>query len=65
MTWKTCKDCDDCQPMLVEYQSISDRLTQIEAHLAKLKPLIALANQFLESPSGKLQRALLGRKHGT
>lgn len=48
----------------LERECYHDQLNRIEATLAELKPLIELAKGFLDSPAGKLQRALLGRKHG-
>lgn len=43
---------------------MKEQLDRIEATLAELKPLIDLAKGFLDSPAGRLQKALLGRKHG-
>lgn len=53
--------CEGCKKQDDRIKAIEEKL---DALTSALKPLIEFASSFLESPAGKLQRAMMRRKAG-
>jgi hypothetical protein len=52
------RPCAGCKKQNADLEAKLDQL------ISDLTPLITAAKGFLNSPAGKLQQALMGRKHG-
>lgn len=50
--------CEGCQK---RHDALEKKLDKL---ISDLSPLMEAARGFLNSPAGKLQQALMGRKHG-